>query len=189
MASDLATSSGIVSTAFKGLLLVALGCGFQALMPTVRVSCPARTSAAPDCGLRWLVAFDLVPIKQVPLPGLRPVGEIEWIGGSGRRGKPTLYLDTAAGRVRTAIWGDQMSLQKDLQEPLRAYLADPHASAIALTMRPTLWTDPGGDANDRLVRRTHPVVLAVNAIIGLGLLFWVWLPVQIVRAVAHRMRS
>jgi hypothetical protein len=36
----------------------AFACGVQAATaPTVTVSCPARTAAAPDCSLNWLVAF------------------------------------------------------------------------------------------------------------------------------------
>src|SRR5690349_9558999 len=115
-------SSGIGTTAFKGLLLIALGCGFQAAcLPTVRISCPARSAAAPDCDLRWLVAFERLPVRQTPLPALQPVGEIVSTAPARRGGTETLYLDTAAGRVRTIMWGDHMSLQKDLQEPLKAY--------------------------------------------------------------------
>jgi hypothetical protein len=188
LASDHLTLNGIGRTAFKGLLLIALGCGFQACMPTVRVSCPPRSSVAPDCDLRWLVAFESVSIRHTPLPALKPVGEIERTA-PGSRGRAVLYLDTAAGRVRTSMWGEHMSLQKDLHEPLRAYFGDPHASAIELTMRPTRWTDPGGNAANRLVRQSHPVWLFANALVGLGLLFWIWLPVQIVRSVARRSRS
>jgi hypothetical protein len=188
MARDHLTLGGIGSTALKGLLLIALGCGFQACIPTVRVSCPARSSVAPDCDLRWLVAFDLVSIRHTPLPALQPVGEIERTA-PGRRGKAVLYLNTAAGRVRTSMWGEHMSLQKDLQEPLRAYFADTRASAIELTMSPTQWTDPGGNAANRLARQSHPMLLFANALVGLGLLFWIWLLVQMVMFVTHRTRS
>src|SRR5262245_3206408 len=112
MAGDM-TLSRIGTTAFKGLLLIVLGCGFQAAaMPTVRVSCPARSVVAPDCELRWLVAFERVTVRQTPLPALQPVGEIVRTAPARSGGTDTLYLDTAAGRVRTIMWGDHMSLQK-----------------------------------------------------------------------------
>ena len=160
------------------------------------VSCPARTAAAPDCDLRWLVAFDMIPVRHTALPALQPVGEIvETSPGrrvSTRRGQSseavTLYLNTTAGPVRTIMWGDHLSLQRELRDPLRSYLGDAHASAIDLTMRPSRWVDPGGTADDRLVRRPHPMRLVAGAIIGVGLLFWIWLPVQIVKFAAGRNR-
>lgn len=82
-----------------------------------------------------------------------------------------------------------MSLQKDLQEPLRAYFADAHAPAIEATMRPTRWIDPGGNAANRLVRKSHPAKIAANVLIGIGLLFWVWLPVQLATSIARRSRA
>jgi hypothetical protein len=100
-----------------------------------------------------------------------------------------LYFDTAAGRVSAVSWGDQMSLQKDLQEPLRAYFADSHAAAIEVTMRPTLWVDPGGYAADRLVRKMHPGKIVANLLIGGGLLFWLWLPVQLVTSLTRSTRA
>jgi hypothetical protein len=187
MASAPYTLRGIWSAALTGACLIAFGCVVQAAFaPTVRVSCPARTSAAPDCDLRWLVAFDMMPIRHTPLPALQPVGEIVQTAPSRRGGATTLYLNTAAGPVRTIMWGDHLSLQRDLQEPLRSYFADAHASAIDLTMSPSRWVDPGGTADNRLVRRPHPMRLVANAIIGMGLLFWIWLPVQIVMFVARR---
>ena len=171
----------IRSAALTGACLVALGCGCQAAFaPTVRVSCPARTSAAPDCDLRWLVAFDMVPIRHTPLPAMQPVGEIVTTAPNRRGGATTLYLNTSAGPVRTIMWGDHLSLQRDLRDPLRSYFDDAHASAIELTMVPSWWTDPGGSADNRLVRRPHPIRWVANAIVGVGLLFWIWLPVQIV---------
>ncbi|MCC7125578.1 MAG: hypothetical protein IT178_12075 [Acidobacteria bacterium] len=190
MADPGSSHGGIGKTAFSGLLLIALGCGLEAIFPTVRVSCPARTASAPDCDLRSSIAFDQVTVRHAPLPALQPIGEIEFVRTPrGRGGTPTLYFDTAAGRVSAIRWGDQLSLQKDLQEPLRAYLADPHAPAIAVTMRPTHWVDPGGNAANRLVRNTHPGKLAANALIIGGLLFWMWLPVELVTSLARRARA
>ena len=100
-----------------------------------------------------------------------------------------LYLETAAGRVSAVSWGDQMSLQKDLQEPLRAYFADPHAAATEVTMRPTRWVDPGGNAANRLVRKMHPGKIAANVLIVGGLLFWMWLPVQLVTSLMRGTRA
>ena len=100
-----------------------------------------------------------------------------------------LYFDTAAGRVSAVRWGDQMSLQKDLQEPLRAYFADAHAAAIEVTMRPTRWVDPGGNAANRLVRKMHPGKIVANVLIGGGLLFWMWLPVQLVTSLMRGTRA
>jgi hypothetical protein len=187
MASAPYTLRGIWSAALTGACLIALGCAFQAAFaPTVRVSCPARTSAAPDCDLRWLVAFDLIPIRHTPLPALQPVGEIVSTSNRSRRGgAATLYLNTSAGPVRTIMWGDHLTLQRDLRDPLRSYFGDAHASAIELTMWPTRWVDPGGTADNRFVRRADPVRLVGNAIVGVGLLFWIWLPVQIVMFVAR----
>jgi hypothetical protein len=190
MASAPYTLRGIWSATLTGGLLIAFGCGCQAAFaPTVRVSCPARTSTAPDCDLRWLVAFDKVPIRHTLLPALQPVGEIVQTAPTRRGGATTMYLNTGAGPVRTIMWGDHLSLQRDLQEPLRSYFADAHASAIELTMWPSWWVDPGGAADNRLVRRSHPIRLVANAIVGVGLLFWVWLPVQIAMFVVRRNRS
>ncbi len=188
MASAPYTLRGIWSAALTGACLIALGCGFQAAFaPTVRVSCPARTSAAPDCDLRWLVAFDMIPIRHTPLPALQPLGEIVSTSSRSRRGGAvTLYLNTSAGPVRTIMWGDHLTLQRDLRDPLRSYFGDAHASAIELTMRPTRWVDPGGTAENRFVPRPDPVRLVGNAIVGVGLLFWIWLPVQMVMFVAGR---
>ena len=184
------TLRGIWSRALLGALLIALACGCQAAFaPTVRVSCPARTSAAPDCDLRWLVAFDKVPIRHTPLPALQPVGEIVQTAPTRRGGATTLYLNTSAGPVRTIMWGDQLSLQRDLRDPLRSYFENAHAPAIELTMRPSWWTDPGGTADNRLVRRPHPIRVVANAIVVVGLLFWIWLPVQVVMFVAGRNRA
>jgi hypothetical protein len=82
-----------------------------------------------------------------------------------------------------------LSLQRELRDPLRRYFDDPHASAIELTMWPSRWVDPGGTADDRLVRRPHPVRLVANTIVLVGLLCWVWLPVQIVMFLARRNRT
>ncbi len=190
MASDPYTLRGIWSAALTGALIIAFGCGCQAAFaPTVRVSCPARTSTAPDCDLRWLVAFDMMPVRHTPLPALQSGAEIVQTAASRRGGATTMYLNTAAGPVRTIMWGDHLSLQRDLQDPLRNYFADAHASAIDLTMWPSRWVDPGGTADNRLVRRPHPMRLVANAIVGVGLLFWIWLPVQMVMFVVRRNRS
>lgn len=178
---------GIWSTALTGACLLAFGCGLQAAFaPTVRVSCPARTAAAPDCELRWLVAFDMVPIRHTSLPALQPVGEIVNTAPARKGGATTLYLDTSAGPVRAIMWGDHLSLQRDLLEPLHRYFDDPHASAIDLMMRPSRWVDPGGTADNRLVRKAHPIRLVANAIVGLGLLCWIYLPVQIAGLATRR---
>ena len=200
MAGDPHTLRGIWSSALIGALIIAFGVGCQAAFaPTVHVSCPARTSAAaPDCDLRWLVAFDMVPIRHTALPALQPVGEIVETSPGGTRlarregsrsEAVTLYLNTSVGPVRTILWGDHLSLQRELRDPLRSYLGDVHASAIDLTMRPSRCVDPGGTADNRLMRRPHPMRLVANAIIGAGLLFWIWLPVQIVVFIARGNRS
>lgn len=170
---------GIASAASWGVGLIALACGLQALLaPTVRLSCPARTVGAPDCELRWLVAFDRVRIRRTLLPGLQSVDEIESTsrGGATRdaRSGPggptsTMYLNTASGRVRTILFADQLELQ-GIRDPLRAYLANDHAPPLNLTMRP-----------DGIPGR-----LIANVIVCAGLLFLVWLPVQVVAAVRRR---
>jgi hypothetical protein len=198
MASDPYTLRGIWAAALTGALIIAFGMGCQAAFaPTVRVTCPARTTAAPDCDLRWLVAFDMVTVRHTPLPSLQPVGEIVDTSPdrrtSTRRGSTaeavTLYLNTTAGPVRTIMWGDHLSLQRELRDPLRSYFEDADASAIDLTMRPSRWVDPGGTADDRLERRAHPMRLVANAIIVVGLMCWIWLPVQIVKFAARRNRT
>ena len=68
-------------------------------------------------------------------------------------------------------------------------MTDAHAPAIELKMTPSRWVDPGGTADNRLERRPHPVRLVANAIIGFGLLFWIWLPVQIVIFLVRRSHS
>ena len=185
------TLRGIRTSALTGACIIALGCGFQAAFaPTVRVSCPARTSAAPHCDLRWLVGFDMVPVRHTPLPQLQPIGEIVHTAPSRKGGATTLYLNTADGPVRTIMWGDHMSLQNDLRDPLRVYMDDAHAPAREFTMWPSrLVVDPEGPGDNRAVRKSHPVRLAANAIVGVGLLFWIWLPVQIAVFVARWIRS
>jgi hypothetical protein len=189
------TLRGIWSSALTGALIIACGLGCQAAFaPTVRVTCPARTSTAPDCDLRWLAAFDLIPVRHTPLPALQPVGEIVGTSSGTRRSSRsnaeavTLYLDTSAGPVRTIMWGDHLSLQRELRDPLQSYFADPHAPAIELTMWPSRWVDPGGTADNRLERRSHPMRLVSHAIVVVGLLFWIWLPVQVVRLLTGRNR-
>ncbi len=174
MASDAYTLRGIWTAALTGFCVIALACGFQAAFsPTVRVSCPARTFAAPDCDLRWLVAFDVVTIRHTPLPALESVSEIEETAGSRSGGATTLYLNTAAGRVRTIMWGGEHVELQGLRDPLRTYLADAQASPLEVTMWPS----------------RAPVRLIANAIVCVGLLFWIWLPVQVAMLVARRIRS
>lgn len=191
--ADNTSQGGIGKTAFSGLLLIVMGCGFEACFaPTVQVSCPGRTAAAPDCDLRSLIAFDRVTIRHVPLPALQPVGEIELTRHARSKSTEMLYFDTAAGRVSAMSWASQtnhMSLQKDLQEPLRAYFADAQAPAIEATMRPTRWIDPGGNAANRLVRKSHPAKVVANVLVVSGLLFWIWLPVQLATSIARRTRA
>lgn len=81
-----------------------------------------------------------------------------------------MYLNTARGRVRTILFADQVELQS-IRDPLRTYLSDDHAATpLELTMRP--------DA--------IPGRLIANVIVCAGLLFLVWLPVQVVAAVRRR---
>ena len=190
MASDPYTWRGIWSAALTGAIIIAFGAGCQAAFaPTVRVSCPARTATAPDCDLRWFVAYDMLPIRHTPLPALQSDVEIVQTAATRRGGATTIYLKTAAGPVRTIMWGDHQSLQNDLRDPLRSYFADPHASAIDLTMWPSRWVDPGGTADNRVERRPHAIRLVANAIVGVGLLFWIWLPVQSVMVATRRNRE
>lgn len=174
MASEPYSLRGIWTAALIGLCLIALACGFQAAFsPTVTVSCPARTAAAPDCDLRWHVVFDMVTIRHTPLPGLESVNEIERTAGPRSGGATTLYLNTAAGRVRTIMWGgDHVELQA-LRDPLRRYLADVQASPREVTMWPS----------------RAPIRMIANAIVCVGLLFWIWLPVQLAVVLARRIRS
>jgi hypothetical protein len=181
---------GIRNAAITGLIIIAIACGFQwAFLPTVRVTCPARTAAAPDCELRWLVAFDTITVRRVPLPALESVSEIEQTTPTKKGGATTMYLNTAAGRVRAITWGDHMSLQTDLRDPIRAYLGDAHAPAREFTMWSSRWVDPGGDADYRLVRKAHPARIAANVLVCVGLFFWIWLPVQIVKVLTGGSRE
>jgi hypothetical protein len=174
MASDAYTWRGIWAAALTGLCLIAVACAFQAAFsPTVRVSCPARTAAAPDCDLRWLVAFDIVTIRHTPLPALESVSEIEETAGPRSGGTTTLYLNTAAGRVRTIWWGGEHVELQGLRDPLRTYLADAHAAPLDVTMWPS----------------RAPVRLIANAIVCVGVLCWIWLPVQLAALVGRWIRS
>lgn len=180
--ADSSSLRGIRNSALFGAVIIALACGLQAVFaPTVRVTCPARTAAAPDCDLRWLVAFDRLTVRHTPLPALKPVGEIEQTAPTRRGGATTLFLDTAAGRVRTIMWGEHLSLQA-LRDPLRKYFADPHAPALDVTMWPTIQT-----ADD--YHRPHPMRQIANVLVVLGLLCWLWLPVQLAVAIAQRLRA
>lgn len=173
MASDSYTLRGVLTSAVTGLCLIALASGFQAAFsPTVRVSCPARTGAAPDCDLRWLVAFDMITARHTPLPALSSVGEIEKTAASRNGGATTMYLNTAAGRVRTIMWGGNHVELQGLRDPLRAYLADQHAGPIELTMWPS----------------EVPIRMIANVIVVVGLLCLIWLPVQVAVLVARGIR-
>lgn len=170
MEADAYSWRGIRTAALSGFCLIALASGCQtAFAPTVRVTCPARSSAsAPTCEMRWLVAFDRIPIRTTPLPGLQSAGEVE----PSRPGKSatgrianrayTVYLQTAAGPVRTIMWGNQMELLR-FREPIVKYLGDAQAPPLEVTMWPS----------------SHPMRLVANGIVGVGLLFWVWLPIQV----------
>ncbi len=179
MATDPHTARGIWNALILGLCIIAIACGLQAAFaPTVRVSCPARTSAPPDCELRWLVAFDIVPIRRTALPGLQSAGEVESMGSERRaRGSTSVvpysvYLQTATGRVRTILWGDYMELQT-FREPIVQYLGDEHAPPLVVTMRPS----------------ANPWRMIVNGIVCLGLVCWVWLPVQIAVFLTRQLRA
>jgi hypothetical protein len=177
MASDPYTWRGIWTAAVTGLCIIAVACGLQAAFaPTVLVSCPARTSSSPDCNLRWLVAFDTIPIRRTRLPALQSVGEVEAMSSgrsSSRSVTPfSVYLHTAAGRVRTILWGDHVELQK-FREPIAKYLEVAPAPPLEVTMWPS----------------THPWRMIANAIVCLGLLFWVWLPIQIVVVFSRWIRA
>lgn len=186
MATALSSQRGIFSTAITAVCVIAFACAFQAAFaPTVRVSCPARTSSAPDCDLRWLVAFDMIQVRHTPLPGLQPGNEIESTtpGKSRQGGAITMFLKTSAGPVRAIMWGDHLSLQRDLRDPLHAYFANPNAPATRLTMKASYWTDPGGEADNRMVRKTHPLVWACNTIVAVGVLMLLWVPVTLARSI------
>jgi hypothetical protein len=172
VAADSYSWRSIWTAAVTGLVLIVIACGVQAAFaPTVRVSCPARSAGAPDCEMRWLVAFDRIPLRTTALPGLRSADEVEESnpnGGStgprrGTAGAYTVYLQTAAGRVRTIMWGNQMELQH-FREPIVKYLENAQSAPLDVTMWPS----------------SHPMRKVTNGIVVVALLFWVWLPVQIV---------
>ncbi len=175
MATDHNTWRGIWSSTAIGACLVAFACAVQGIFaPTVTVTCPAHAQGAPDCEMRWLVAFDLIPVRRTALPGLHSVGQVVVSNpGAGRSssgpnqktasaGAYTVYLQTAAGSVRTILWGNQMEMQR-FREPIEKYLATPAAPPLAVTMWPS----------------SHPMRKVANGIIVVGLLFWIWLPFQI----------
>jgi hypothetical protein len=171
MAKD--PSPGIGRATFNSLLAIALGCGIQAgIAPTVTVSCPARTAAAPDCSLRWLVAFDSLPVRRTSLPALQSVDQVEPVrsgasSGSGRRGGMgafTFYFRSAAGRTRAIMWGDQEEL-RTFREPIVKYLRDEHAPPLEVTM----WAN------------AEPWGWFASVVIGLGLLQGAIVLAQLVR--------
>jgi hypothetical protein len=157
---------GLRTMAFNSLLLVALGCGIQALTaPTVTVSCPARRSAAPDCSLRWVVAFDTLPIRHTPLPALASADQVERLGGWGRSAS---FTRTAAGRVRVMLWGDHEL--RTFREPIVKHPADQHAAPLEVTMWPS----------------KAPWRLFASVLVGLGLLQGAIVLTRLVRAFGHR---
>jgi len=164
-------SPSIGSELFRGLFVFALGCGIQAaIAPTVTVSCPARTAAAPDCTLRWLVAFDVLPVRRTALPALQSIDQVEPLrrgsSGSQRRAAAafTVYLRSAAGRTRAILLGDQEEL-RTFRAPIATYLGDPHAPALEVTMR----------AN------AEPWGWFASVIIGVGLLYGAIVLARVVR--------
>lgn len=174
MAADSHSMRGVVTGAIAGLCLIALACGFQAAFsPTVRITCPARSGVAPDCDLRWLAAFDRLTVRHVPLPGVTAVSEIERTAPSRSGGATTLYVETTAGRVRTILWGGNHLELQGLRDPMRAYLADPTAAALTLTMWPS----------------KAPIRPISNAIVAIGLAYWLWIPVQIVTLLTRRSQA
>ena len=169
MASD--TNTGLARAAFNSLLIIALGCGIQAYAaPSVVVSCPARTAAAPDCSLRWLVAFGSLPVRQIPLPALQSVDQVEAVRSGpsdGRRGGDagfTVYLRTATGRTRAVTQAEWEELRR-FREPIVQYLKDEHAPPLYVTMWPN----------------AVPWGWFASVIIGLGLLQGAIVLVQLLR--------
>lgn len=174
MASPPDTLRGIWRAFLTGLILIGLACGFQAAFsPTVRISCPARAATAPDCDLYWLAGFDAITVRHTPLPAVESVSEIERTAANRKGGATTLYVNTAAGRVRTIMWGGEHVELQGLRDPLQAYLADPNAPPLDVTMWPS----------------KAPVRMIANAIVVVGLLFWIWLPVQVAGALTRAVRS
>lgn len=117
-------------------------------------------------GLRFPLVSTLYRFDALRSRRCSRAGEVE-ATSSRRSSKPSVipysvYLHTAAGRVRTILWGDYMELQK-FREPIVKYLEDKQAPPLEVTMWPS----------------THPWRMIANAIVCVGLLCWVWLPVQI----------
>lgn len=159
---------------FNTVLILVLGCGLQtATAPTVTVSCPARTAVAPDCTLRWLVAFDLLPVRQVALTALRSIDEIEALGSSSSRPRGqvigpsfTFYFRSANGHTRAIPLGDQTEL-REFRDPIVSYLRDVNAPPLEVTMWPS----------------TAPWRPFASVIIGLGLLQAAMVATRLVRGV------
>lgn len=169
MASD--ADTGLTRGAFNSLLIIALGCGIQSYAaPAVAVSCPARTAAAPDCSLRWLVAFGSLPVRRIPLPALQAVDQVEAVRSGpsdGRRGGNagfTVYLRTATGRTRAVTQAEWEEL-RTFRDPIVQYLKDKHAPPLYVTMWPN----------------AVPWGWFASAIIGLGLLQGASVMVQLLR--------
>jgi hypothetical protein len=140
MASDART--GLARATFNSLLVIALGCGLQAYTaPSVVVSCPARTAAAPDCSLRWLIAFGSVPVRRTPLPALQSVDQVEAVRSGpsgGRRGGDagfTVYFRSSTGRTRAVTQAEWEEL-RTFRDPIVRYLSNEHAPPLQITMWP-----------------------------------------------------
>lgn len=175
METDAYSLRGIRNAFITGFCIIAAACVFQALFaPTVRINCPARTASAPDCDLRWLAAFDLIPVRHAALPGLESVPEIVQTAPTKKGGTTTLYLNTAAGPVRTIMWGGEPEELQAIRDPLREYLANPQAPPLELTLWPA---------------RVAIIRYVANAIVCFGLLFWIWLPVQMFNVFTRQVRA
>jgi hypothetical protein len=161
------STRSIGAQTFTALLLIAIGSGIQVAAPQVAVSCPARTNAAPDCRLRWWVAFGILPVRNTPLPAMQSVDEVEKTSGrtgnlvrNGRGSSRTsastptfsVHLRSGAGRTRAVLAGDEGALQT-FREQIVNYLANEHAPPLNATIKP--W---------------WPVAWFGNIWIGLGLI-------------------
>lgn len=100
-----------------------------------------------------------------------------------------MFLKTSGGPVRSIMWGDHLSLQHDLRDPLHAYFENPRSPAIELTMWPSRWVDPGGDADYRFVRKAPPVRLVAHGMVIVGLIYWLAVPWQLLMLVVRGNRS
>ena len=164
MATDHNTWRGIWSSTAIGACLVAFACAVQGIFaPTVTVTCPAHAQGAPDCEMRWLVAFDLIPVRRTALPGLHSVGQVvESNPGAGRSssgpnqktasaGAYTVYLQTAAGSVRTILWGNRAADGSDdvAEQPPDAEGRERHHRGRAAVLDLAAFPDRRRPSSDR----------------------------------------